>query len=46
MIDLINNLVLMGEGMIKLAKEIVVYAGGGAGGLFVLYKSFHWLRKL
>lgn len=46
MIEIMENLILMGEGMIKLAKDTVVYAGSGAGGLFILYKSFHWLRKL
>lgn len=46
MIDLMNNLVLMGEGMIQLAKDTVVYAGGGAGGLFILYKSFRWIKRL
>lgn len=46
MIDLMNNLVLIGEGMIQLAKDIVIYAGGVAGGLFLLYKSFRWIKRL
>ena len=46
MIDLMNNLVLMGEGLIQLAKDIVIYAGGGFGGLFILYKGFRFIKKL
>lgn len=46
---MIENLILMFEGLLHLAREVFVYGGsavGGVGGLYILYKAGNWLKRL
>lgn len=46
MVELLNNLVLMGQGMIELVKNLAIYGGGGAGSLLLVAGIFKFIRKL
>lgn len=46
MMELLNNLVLMGEAIVEFAKNLVIYGGSSLGGLALLLGGFKFLRKL
>lgn len=46
MMELLNNLVLMGEAMIEFGKSLVIYGGSSMGGLALLVGGFKLIRKL
>lgn len=46
MMELLNNLVLMGEAMIEFGKNLAIYGGSSMGGLALLVGGFKFIRKL
>lgn len=46
---MVENLILIGEGIIQIVQNVFVYGvptAGGVGGLVLLYKAGQWIKRL